>query len=242
MQLEGTKEEEKRNEIQNIYDKFHQEFYSQDFVAIRDALKSISLRNKNNKKYLHDLGKFVVFYSLPTLSPKVVVIGDNPSWFHQGNPDLAKINLDDVAEKIPTVNSYKDHDHKFGNQLIDIFTAIEREHWIDEVVGLNRFWVQTGGGGTKELKDECKNNGKKDKYDTIKNLCENYTKDLVKLLNPKLVILLGKKAQKIYYPGVKSFYNPNQKSFIFAIHPARGQWKNTAYEIYKFLNEYEINY
>ena len=242
MQSDSRKEEEKRNEIQNIYDKFHQEFYSQEFMAIRDALKRISLRKKNNPKYFHDLGKFVVFYSMPTVNPKVVVIGDNPSWFHTSNPDVAEKNLDDVAEKIPTINSYKEHGHKFGNQLIDIFNAIEREHWIDEVVGLNRFWIQTGGGGTKELKDECKNSGKLHIYENIKNLCEKYTKDLVKLLNPKLVILLGKKAQNSYWSGGKSFYSPKRRSFIYAIHPARNKWKQTAYEIYTFLNDNEINY
>ena len=100
-------EKDKTTEIQNIYDKFHQEFYSQEFMAIRDALKRISLRGKNNSKHLHDLGKFVIFYSLPTVNPKVVIIGNNPSWFHKSNPIQAEENLDDVAEKIPTINSYK---------------------------------------------------------------------------------------------------------------------------------------
>ena len=236
-------EDNERNEIQNIYDKFHQEFYSQKFMAIRDALKSISLREKNNPKHLHDLGKFVIFYSLPTISPKVVIIGDNPSWFQTSNPVLAEKNLEDVAEKIPTINSYKSHGHKFGNQIIDVFNAIGRENWLDEIVGLNRFWIQTGGGGTTELKDECKKNGQLFLYEEIKHLCEKYTKDLVKLLNPNLVILLGKKAQNIYKPIVNnSFYNPNRRSFIFAIHPARGKWRQTASEIDTFLNENEINY
>ena len=236
-------EKDKTTEIQNIYDKFHQEFYSQEFMAIRDALKRISLRGKNNSKHLHDLGKFVIFYSLPTVNPKVVVIGDNPSWFHKSNSILAEENLDDVAEKIPTINSYKKHGHAFGNQLNDIFNAIGREHWIDEVVGLNRFWIQTGGGGTSELKSECKNNGKLAVYENIKNLCERYTKDLVKVLNPKLIILLGKKAQNIYKPIYNnSFYNSKRRSFIFGIHPARGKWKQTADEIYTFLDDNEINY
>ncbi len=234
---------DKRSEIQNIYDKFYEEFYSEKHRAIRDALKKISLKRKNESKFLHDLGKFVIFYSLPSVNPKIVVIGNNPSWFHPSNSTLAKENLDDVAEKIPTINSYKEHGHKFGDALINIFNAIGREHWIDEIVGLNRFWIQTGGGGTSELKGECKNNGKLAVYENIKNLCEKYTKELVKVLNPKLVILLGNKAQKIYKPIINnSFYNPEGRSFIVAIHPSFNKWKQTADEIYTFLDDNEINY
>jgi len=238
-------DKKKRLKIQSIYDKFHKEFYSEKYKAVRDALKSISLREKNNSKHLHDLGKFVIFYSLPTVSPKIVVIGNNPSWFHPSNSTLAKENLDDVAEKIPTINSYEKHRHKFGDALINIFNEIGREHWIDEIVGLNRFWIQTGGKGTKELKKECKS---KKKYQDLKNLCEKYTKELVEILNPKLIILLGKPAQKIYKPIINnSFYNPNDSkaSFIFALHPTAPRheaWKQTADEIYTFLDENEINY
>lgn len=233
-------EEDKRTEIQNIYDKFHEEFYSEKYRAIRDALKKISLKRKNESKFLHDLGKFVIFYSLPSVNPKIVVIGNNPSWFHPSKSTLAKENLDDVAEKIPTINSYKEHGHKFGDALINIFNKIGREHWIDEIVGLNRFWIQTGGEGTKELEKECES---KKKYQDLKNLCEKYTKKLVEVLNPKLVILLGKKAQKIYKPIINnSFYNPEGRSFILAIHPSFNKWKQTADEIYTFLDDNEINY
>ena len=93
-------EKDKITEIQNIYDKFHQEFYSQKFIAIRDALKRISLKNRNQRDFFHDLGKFVIFYSLPTVNPKVVIIGNNPSWFHESNSTLAKENLDDVVKNI----------------------------------------------------------------------------------------------------------------------------------------------
>tara|TARA_B100000686_G_scaffold249401_1_gene259410 strand:- start:443 stop:1171 length:729 start_codon:yes stop_codon:yes gene_type:complete len=241
-------EKDKITEIQNIYDKFHQEFYSQKFIAIRDALKRISLKNRNQRDFFHDLGKFVIFYSLPTVNPKVVIIGNNPSWFHESNSTLAKENLDDVAEKIPTINSYKVHGHKFGNDLNNIFDSIGREYWTDEIVGLNRFWIQTGGKGTKELKKECNKNGKLDVYKDIKNLCEKYTKDLVEILNPKLIILLGKPAQNIYKPNInKSSYKPNDSevSFIFALHPSypeKDAWKQTADDIYTFLDDNEINY
>ena len=132
---------DKRSEIQNIYDKFYEEFYSEKHRAIRDALKKISLKRKNESKFLHDLGKFVIFYSLPSVNPKIVVIGNNPSWFHPSNSTLAKENLDDVAEKIPTINSYKEHGHKFGDALINIFNenAELNENCPIEYQNLDRF-------------------------------------------------------------------------------------------------------
>ena len=49
--------------------------------------------------------------------------------------------------------------------------------------------------------------------------------------------------QNIYKPIINnSFYSPKRRSFICAIHPARGKWKQTANEIYTFLDDNEINY
>ena len=141
----------KKKEIQKIYDNFSTEFKSKEFSSVRKALSNISKNNKNDPKYLHNLGKFVIFYSLPSVNPEIMIIGDNPSWFHKKNPFLAKKNLEDVAGKIPKINSYKIHDHTFGNQIRNVFNLIGKESWLDKAVGLNRFWIQTGGGGTKEF-------------------------------------------------------------------------------------------
>ena len=226
----------KKKEIQKIYDNFSTELKSNEFSAVRKALSNISNNNKNDKKYLHNLGKFVIFYSLPSLNPEVMIIGDNPSWFHKKDPLKAKNNLGDVAGRIPKINSYKIHDHTFGKQIRDVFDLIEKEEWLDKVVGLNRFWIQTGGGGTEELKKEC------EKIEAgvigrLEKLCERKTRQLVEILNPKIVILLGKKAQNSFSSQDRMELN---FQFCDAIHPARGKWRQTALEINSFIKEKKI--
>ena len=113
---------------------------------------------------------------------------------------------------------------------------IEKEEWLDKVVGLNRFWIQTGGGGTAELKKEC------EKIEAgvigrLEKLCESKTRQLVEILNPKIVILLGKKAQNSFSSQDRMELN---FKFCDAIHPARGKWRQTASEIDSFIKEKKI--
>ena len=240
---------EKRLQIQNIYDKFSNHFYSDEFYLVRLALEKIS--NSNEKYFPHELGKYIIFYSIPTFDPDLVIIANNPSWFDRYDNKLAKQNLEDVAGKLPTVNSYKDHNHKFGNEIVKVFEAIGRKNWIDEVVGLNRFWIQTGGKGTEELKKtikelEIENMPLKPPmlFKKIENICHEYTKDLIRILNPKILILLGKPAQNVFpilqYPRL----DKNNNTFIIeADHPSNRRkdmrgWKKTAEDIKNILEKF----
>ena len=97
----------KEEEIKQIYDKFSQIYYSDKFYKLRKALNIIS-KKEENKNFPHPLGKFVIFYSIPTTNPQLVIVGNNPSWFHKSKTatddegmNLAEKNLKDVAEKIP---------------------------------------------------------------------------------------------------------------------------------------------
>ena len=72
--------EYKKNEIEKIYANFKNTFESSKYKSVKIALEEVSEDNKNNDNFKHPLGKFVIFYSLPTLNPDVVIIGDNPSW------------------------------------------------------------------------------------------------------------------------------------------------------------------
>ena len=228
---------DKEKEINNIYDEFRDIFNSEKFEVVKEALFNISVKNKGNKKFFHDLGKFVILYSLPSVNPEVVIVGNNPSWFHKSNAVLAKENLKDVAEKIPKVNSYKEHNHKFGNAMEKVFRHLEKEDWINTVVGLNRFWIQTGGKGTDELKKEIeKIKPTKPKFKLFKdleNICEEGTKKIVKILNPQLVILLGNYAQNTFSSSDKQ--NMPDINFCNAIHPAYNKEEETAEDINRFL-------
>ncbi len=226
-----------RKDIEKIYQEFEKELNSSFFYPVRQALKNISKKNIDNTNYLNELGNFVIFYSIPTFNPDLVIVGDNPSWFHKKDSVLALKNLNDVAGKIPKINSYKEHDHTFGNLIIKIFNLIGKDDWIDDVVGLNRFWIQTGGKGTDELKEES-NFLKKGIMKDLESICENNTRELVKILNPKLVILFGKKAQNAF-PYFHTSKLPDIK-FCRVIHPSRGKWRQSASEISTFLKENQI--
>ena len=77
-----------------------------------------------------------------------------------------------------TKNSDKVPKDKNGNDLNNIFDSIGRKHWMDEIVGLNRFWIQTGGKGTNELKEECKEERDKEtKKKQSGYLSEEYEED-----------------------------------------------------------------
>tara|TARA_Y100001970_G_scaffold291360_1_gene428235 strand:- start:1029 stop:1766 length:738 start_codon:yes stop_codon:yes gene_type:complete len=239
----------KKEKIKQIYENFSAEYYSDKFDNLREALNVISKREE--KKFPHPLGKFVIFYSIPTTSPQLVIVGNNPSWFHKSKTAIdkeglnkAEKNLRDVAEKIPTVNSYKEHDHKFGNQIIDVFNYCGKSDWVDTLVGLNRFFIQTGGGGTAELKKECKKLDGEDEntYSNIEDLCNDFTRELVDILNPKLVILIGDDAKKSTFPSVEEYprsYDENRITFLEAIHPSNrnGGWIKTAKDIRNFMED-----
>lgn len=234
----------KTHQIKEIYEKFYSNFYSKKFSSVRQALEIIS--EKSKETFPHPLGKFIIFYSIPSTNPKIVMVGNNPSWFYKSKKATdkdgrkkAEKNLEDVAEKLPVVNSYKEHDHKFGNQMIDVFNYIKKPEWIDEVVGLNRFFIQTGGGGTAELKKECKKLDKKI-YTKIEKLCNSYTRELVEILNPNLVILIGDDAKKSTFPNNSNYprtYDKDRTSFVEAVHPSnrRGGWIKTAKDIQDFM-------
>lgn len=85
--------EYKKKEIEKIYADFKNTFESSKYKSVKIALEEVSEDNKDNDNFKHPLGKFVIFYSLPTLNPDVVIIGDNPSWFHKSDPKKAQENL-----------------------------------------------------------------------------------------------------------------------------------------------------
>ena len=239
----------KVEKIKQIYGNFSNEYYSDKFDNLREALNIIS--KKEEKKFPHPLGRFIIFYSFPTANPKLVIVGNNPSWFYKSKTatddkgfNIAEKNLEDVAEKIPTVNSYREHDHKFGNQMIDTFNYCGKPEWIDTLVGLNRFFIQTGGGGTAELKKECRklDEANENTYSEIESLCTYFTRELIDILNPKLVILIGDDAKKSTFPDAEEYprsYDENRITFLEAIHPSNrnGGWIKTAKDIRNFMED-----
>ena len=221
--------------IQKIYDDFKKTFESNKYQSVRAALDKVSEKNKYNHKFKHSLGEFAIFYSLPTLKPDVVIIGNNPSWFHKSDPKKAQENLYDLAGCIPeqNVNSYRDRGHTFGDQFCSILAAINKEEWLDSLVGLNRFWVQTGSGGIEEVKEQS-DKIEKGVFRELEKQCEERTRKLVQILSPKMVILFGGPAQRTFGPIHRKTL-PHIK-FCDSRHPARGGREQAIADIKNFLS------
>lgn len=226
--------EYKKKEIEKIYADFKNTFESSKYKSVKIALEEVSEDNKNNDNFKHPLGKFVIFYSLPTLNPDVVIIGDNPSWFHKSDPKKAQENLYQLAGRMPNqkVNSYIDHNHTFGDQFRSILAAINKNEWLDSLVGLNRFWVQTGSDGIDEVKQKS-NKIEEGIFRELEKKCEEQTRKLVEILSPKIVILFGGLAQTTFKSNHRKAL-PHIK-FCNSRHPARGGKTQAIKDIKKFL-------
>ena len=233
-------------EIQEIYDWFSNTYYSEKYKKFRDLLAII----ENEKKLPHSIERFIILYSLPTTNPHVLLVGNNPSWFHENNKkmiddkNLAEMNLDEVAEKIPKINSYLIHEHVFAKKIRDIFDRINAKHILKNTAGLNRFWIQTGG--TMDfLKEYSVKYSLEEEYDKLINLCENGTRKIVQILKPKFVLLFGNYAADTFstrdYPRT---FNKNETTFIKLTHPSNreGGVEKTYEDLYYWIEENNDGY
>lgn len=232
---------EQYSRIEQIYEEFKTEYYSGKYASVHEALEKIA------EKSPHSMERFVILYSPPRINPRLMLIGTNPSFFHHDRKaptshnsklTLAEHNLNEVAECIPKVNSYINHEHKFGIALRNIFADVGKPHWLNEAVGFNAFFLQTGGGGL----DELKKLSDRAQFNKIQALCSELSKELISLLQPKIVIFIGSSAKNKF--SKREFprrFDPTGTSFLDVSHPAnrRGGWRLTSHELKVWLEENE---
>ena len=233
-------------EVKEIYEIFSAEYYSGKFASVHSALDQISIEESSP----HSMKRFVILYSPPALQPRLLVIGNNPSFFHKNLTDMVDVkasltraenNLDDVAERIPDSSSYLHHDHKFANDLRRIFDDICQPHWLEEMVGMNSLFVQTGGKGVGRLKELSIKNEFKD----IETLCARLSKRLIEVMKPKLVMFVGAETRdKFSTQQFPRKFNPTGTSFMDVTHPAnkRGGWTVTSNDIKLWFNKFKDAY
>lgn len=139
----------------------------------------------------HELGHFAILYTPLRLNPKVMIIGNNPSWFDQYDPSRALDIVKEMEKGVPTVNSYLVHRHAFAKQMQAGFSQVGRGDLLKSCVGMNRLWVQTGSAGVPKMLTSDQGS----QWREIKNRCEEGTREIVRLIKPKLVLLVGVPAQ-----------------------------------------------
>jgi len=131
-----------------------------------------------------------------------MLIGHNPSWFYEqmkGEPKRhasmqALQNLSQVRRRIPKVNSYIEHDHVFSKKLRSYFEPLGAIALLRDCVGLNRFWIQTGSSPKISLTDFQDRLALKE----LEDFCDEGTRKIVALTQPKTLWLLGKPAKKLF--------------------------------------------
>ena len=233
-------------QMAKIYDKFSSEYYSNKYQSLHKALEQIALEENSP----HSMSRFVIFYSKPIMNPRIMIIGNNPSFFHHdlnkisdsgSGLTLAEENYNDVAERIPTVNSYIAHEHNFGIQLKKIFDDILQPHWLINSVGLNSFFLQTGGKGLARLRTLSDEN----EFRQLEAICTNLTKQIISTLKPKLLLLVGSTVQKKFsakeFPRV--FINHGTSCLDMA-HPANrtGGWTVSSNDLKTWFSKNEGAY
>jgi hypothetical protein len=185
-------------EIQKIYTDFARHFNPQNYPYLFREFPC--MRRKFPSRYPHGLGHYAIFYTpVPDQPIDFMLVGNNPSWFDS----KAKESRDAAARAEQMVCGLKDGppkeilymrpDFDFGKQLQQILPP----QILENIVGLNRFWMQTGVDIQQFLKDLETEDAKKE-FLLLQKECEKNTRKIVLLLKPKTVFLFGNAAQKTF--------------------------------------------
>ena len=82
--LGGRKMNELETKVLKYYQDFKRDFTEENFPQVFDLIESY---NKSPNWIHHKLGSFVIFYTPIRYKPKLMIIGNNPSWFDKDDPE-----------------------------------------------------------------------------------------------------------------------------------------------------------
>jgi hypothetical protein len=181
---------ELENKIQKYYGDFKRDFNKKNFPGVFQLIEEHN--SKKNKSY-HDLGNFAILYTPVRYKPKIMMIGNNPSWFDKDNPENGYKIVRELMKAPAKECSYLVHNHVYARRLQDAFSRVGRMDLLANCVGMNRLWLQTGpenaswNRACKTISLELRQN--------LYEYCQTRTKEIINLIKPKVVLLVGAKAQ-----------------------------------------------
>ena len=185
-------------DMQSFYTDFKRDFTRDNFPSVFDLIKKYNA-TKTRKRHEHDLGSFAIFYTPVRLNPKLMMIGNNPSWFDKDNGYKGFEIVKGLMKGPPKENSYLVHNHVYAQRMQDIFGRVGRSDLLADCVGMNRWWLQTGSENSswnracKEYSAHMNQN--------LYEYCETRTKRIIELVKPEVVLLVGAKAQQLSPEG-----------------------------------------
>ena len=221
---------ELETKIQKYYQDFKRDFREENFPQVFDLIESY---NRSPNRTQHKLGSFVIFYTPIRYKPKLMIIGNNPSWFDKDDPEKGYEIVKGLMKGPPRESSYLVHNHVFANRLQDAFVRIGRVDLLRDCVGMNRWWLQTGPENASWNR-ACRSNSFKLGQSFI-SYCESKTRELVSHINPKVTLLVGRKAQKLFPEK-----NPSNTSIRHVAYPLGGGITQLESDLKKIVEEIKL--
>ena len=217
-------------EIQKIYTDFARHFNSQNYPYLFREFPR--MQRKFPSRYPHGLGHYAIFYTpVPDQPIDFMLVGNNPSWFDskatQSRDAAARAEqtVRECEEGPPKEILYLRPDFHFSKHLQQILP----HQILENIVGLNRFWMQTGVEIEQFRKDLETKDAKKE-FLLLQKICERNTRKIVLMLKPKTVFLFGNAAQK-------TFLNTSLPcDFVNVRHPSNGGVSQAKFEIERYLS------
>lgn len=225
--------------IERTYQEFEQDFTEVNFPSIFDWIKQFNEAGrfgKNGHPLL--LSPHPIFQTVVRKEPRLMLIGNNNSWFDSNDHNRAKKNLLELANRVPDVNSYLDHHSTFGQSLRKIFgpdrggfEGLNKLGLLRNCVGINRLWIQVGAddkptGVTRGMKSASEDLSPTLK-ESFKGYCESRTRKLVELIQPEILVLVGKNAKVLY----EYHEEPTDVTVVYPSHPAYGREREFAHKL-----------
>tara|TARA_Y100001970_G_scaffold39782_1_gene49028 strand:- start:286 stop:1032 length:747 start_codon:yes stop_codon:yes gene_type:complete len=172
-----------------------------------------------NNKPEHELGHYAILQTPLCEDIKIVIVGNNNSWFDEKCAEKALKEVKPLRFKIPERNFYTVGNSKFSKSLIKAFRSLEAYELLQtHTVGINRTWLQTGGSSINisKMKEKMVNGL------SIVEICHIWTEEIISIMNPKLVLLLGEKAQRLFSGKAADAHGHGNFFVQHCRHPSHG--------------------
>ncbi len=182
-----------KRSITDIYESFRKDFNKNNFPEVFELIHKHNAAKGKPSDY--HLGGWSILYTPIRWNPKFMLIGNNPSWFDKDSPATSAAIIQKLMEGPPNDNSYMEHNHTFGMRLRGIFGKLGRLDLLSNCVGMNRCWLQTGPENTSWQNAFMANSTALGT--SFENYCEGKTLEIIRLLEPETVLLIGAKAGRL---------------------------------------------
>lgn len=226
------------SQFSNIYSKENYPQWFEFFTQYNHDNNFGELGYINNRQD-HELGHYAIFQTpIPELSnpkekTKIIIVGKNNSWFI---PVARRVKesleiVKNLKSGIPSRNLYLEKESKFAKAICSIFSELGSYDLLEKnTVGMNRIWLQTGPDASfiKYMKEERKGASFQEKIlgSSLVDICHRWTEEIIELLNPELVLLLGTNpngADNLFSKKEGIYEHANGSFFIkHCRHPSNG--------------------